>query len=160
MHTKIATRFGDPNFIDNPVAKLTSKEYAAQIRKSIHSDTATPSVDAAGRRRAREAGDDPLFDHRQGRQRGVDDLYGQRPLRRGHRAGHGLLPERRDGRLHREGRRAEPFGLVQGTRNSIAPGKRPLSSMAPTIVKKDGKVFMVVGSPVARVSSRSRCRRC
>ena len=39
------------------------------------------------------------------------------------------------------------FGLVQGTRNSIAPGKRPLSSMAPTIVKKDGKVFMVVGSP-------------
>ncbi|MBC8838395.1 gamma-glutamyltransferase, partial [Escherichia coli] len=39
------TLLGDPNFIDNPVAKLTSKEYAAQIRKSIHADTATPSVD-------------------------------------------------------------------------------------------------------------------
>jgi gamma-glutamyltranspeptidase/glutathione hydrolase len=39
------------------------------------------------------------------------------------------------------------YGLVQGARNAIAPGKRPLSSMAPTIVTKDGKTFMVVGSP-------------
>ncbi|MGH8161347.1 MAG: gamma-glutamyltransferase, partial [Gammaproteobacteria bacterium] len=39
------------------------------------------------------------------------------------------------------------FGLVQGTANAIAPGKRPLSSMTPTIVLKNGKVFMVTGSP-------------
>jgi gamma-glutamyltranspeptidase/glutathione hydrolase len=39
------------------------------------------------------------------------------------------------------------FGLVQGKRNAIAPGKRPLSSMSPTIVLKDGRVFMVLGSP-------------
>ena len=39
------------------------------------------------------------------------------------------------------------FGLVQGEANAIAPGKRPLSSMAPTIVLKDGKVAMVLGSP-------------
>ena len=39
------------------------------------------------------------------------------------------------------------FGLVQGTANAIAPGKRPLSSMAPTLVSKDGKVFLVLGSP-------------
>jgi len=39
------------------------------------------------------------------------------------------------------------FGLVQGEANAIAPGKRPLSSMAPTIVLKDGKVEMVLGSP-------------
>jgi gamma-glutamyltranspeptidase/glutathione hydrolase len=39
------------------------------------------------------------------------------------------------------------FGLVQGDTNAIAPGKRPLSSMAPTIVTKDGKVFLVLGSP-------------
>jgi gamma-glutamyltranspeptidase / glutathione hydrolase len=39
------------------------------------------------------------------------------------------------------------FGLIQGPANSIAPGKRPLSSMAPTIVLKDGKVRMVLGSP-------------
>ena len=39
------------------------------------------------------------------------------------------------------------FGLVQGARNAIAPGKRPLSSMAPTIVLRDGKVALVAGSP-------------
>ena len=39
------------------------------------------------------------------------------------------------------------YGLVQGASNAIAPGKRPLSSMAPTVVTKDGKTFMVVGSP-------------
>jgi gamma-glutamyltranspeptidase/glutathione hydrolase len=39
------------------------------------------------------------------------------------------------------------FGLVQGEANAIQPGKRPLSSMTPTIVLKDGKLFMVAGAP-------------
>ncbi len=39
------------------------------------------------------------------------------------------------------------FGLIQGPANAIGPGKRPLSAMAPTIVLKDGKLFMVLGSP-------------
>jgi gamma-glutamyltranspeptidase/glutathione hydrolase len=39
------------------------------------------------------------------------------------------------------------FGLIQGPANSIAPGKRPLSSMTPTIVLKNGKVRFVLGSP-------------
>jgi len=39
------------------------------------------------------------------------------------------------------------YGLVGGEANAIAPGKRPLSSMTPTIVEKDGKVRLVVGSP-------------
>src|SRR5437764_1386778 len=39
------------------------------------------------------------------------------------------------------------YGLVQGTANAIAPRKSPLSSMSPTIVSKDGKVVMVIGSP-------------
>jgi gamma-glutamyltranspeptidase/glutathione hydrolase len=39
------------------------------------------------------------------------------------------------------------FGLVQGRINQIEPGKRPLSSMSPTIVLRDGKLFMVTGSP-------------
>ncbi len=39
------------------------------------------------------------------------------------------------------------FGLVQGNANAIAPSKRPLSSMTPTIVTKNGKVFIVTGSP-------------
>jgi gamma-glutamyltranspeptidase/glutathione hydrolase len=39
------------------------------------------------------------------------------------------------------------YGLVQGAANSIQPGKRPLSSMSPSVVTKDGKLFMVTGSP-------------
>src|ERR1700744_6042428 len=39
------------------------------------------------------------------------------------------------------------FGLIQGPANAIAPGKRPLSSMTPTIILKDGKVLLVLGSP-------------
>ncbi len=39
------------------------------------------------------------------------------------------------------------YGLMQGESNAIAPGKRPLSSMTPTIVLKDGKPFLVTGSP-------------
>src|SRR5207302_3298195 len=39
------------------------------------------------------------------------------------------------------------FGLVQGRANAIAPGKRPLSSMSPTIVEKDGRPVLVLGSP-------------
>jgi gamma-glutamyltranspeptidase/glutathione hydrolase len=39
------------------------------------------------------------------------------------------------------------FGLIQGPANAIAPGKRPLSSMTPTIILRDGKVAMVLGSP-------------
>jgi gamma-glutamyltranspeptidase/glutathione hydrolase len=39
------------------------------------------------------------------------------------------------------------YGLIQGEANAIAPGKRPLSAMAPTIVVKDGKLLLVLGSP-------------
>jgi gamma-glutamyltranspeptidase/glutathione hydrolase len=39
------------------------------------------------------------------------------------------------------------FGLIQGQENAIAPGKRPLSAMTPTIVLKDGKLWLVLGSP-------------
>ncbi|MBW4290925.1 gamma-glutamyltransferase, partial [Escherichia coli] len=39
------------------------------------------------------------------------------------------------------------YGLVQGEANAIAPKKTPLSSMSPTIISKDGKPFMVIGSP-------------
>ena len=42
---------------------------------------------------------------------------------------------------------ANHYGLMQGEANAIAPGKRPLSSMAPTLVLRDGHVFLVLGSP-------------
>ncbi|MCC1771590.1 gamma-glutamyltransferase, partial [Salmonella enterica subsp. enterica serovar Indiana] len=42
---------------------------------------------------------------------------------------------------------ANLYGLIQGEANAIEPRKSPLSSMSPTIVSKDGKPFMVIGSP-------------
>jgi gamma-glutamyltranspeptidase/glutathione hydrolase len=42
---------------------------------------------------------------------------------------------------------ADLFGLVQGEANAISPGKRPVSSMAPTILLRDGELFMTVGAP-------------
>ena len=50
------------------------------------------------------------------------------------------------------------FGLVQGEANAIAPGKRPLSSMAPTVVLRDGRVFLVLGSRAVHASSPSSWR--
>ena len=45
------------------------------------------------------------------------------------------------------------YGLIQGPANAIGPGKRPLSAMTPTIVLKDGKLFLVLGAAAARRSS-------
>jgi gamma-glutamyltranspeptidase/glutathione hydrolase len=50
------------------------------------------------------------------------------------------------------------FGLVQGEVNAIAPGKRPLFVMSPTIAVKDGKTFMVLAVLADRASSASACR--
>ncbi|MBE0631496.1 MAG: gamma-glutamyltransferase [Burkholderia vietnamiensis] len=143
------TLLGDPNFIDNPVAKLTSKQYAAEIRKQISDDAATASVDVQpgiGVHEKPETTHYSIVD-RDGNAVSttytVNGRFGAVVIAPG--TGFFLNDEMDDFTVKVGAQNL--FGLVQGTRNSIAPGKRPLSSMAPTIVKKDGKVFMVVGSP-------------
>jgi gamma-glutamyltranspeptidase/glutathione hydrolase len=42
---------------------------------------------------------------------------------------------------------ANMYGLIQGENNKVEPGKRPLSSMSPTLVEKDGRIFMALGAP-------------
>ena len=51
------------------------------------------------------------------------------------------------------------YGLVQGEPNAIAPGKRPLSSMTPTLVERDGKVVSCSAAPAVRASSRPCSKR-
>ena len=48
------------------------------------------------------------------------------------------------------------YGLVGGEANSVQPGKRMLSSMTPSIVEKDGKLFLVLGSP-GRINNSHNC---
>ncbi|WP_311767776.1 gamma-glutamyltransferase [Burkholderia sp. Bp8963] len=143
------TLLGDPNFISNPVSKLTSKEYAAEIRKRISGDMATASVDVQpglGVHEKPETTHYSIID-RSGNAVSttytVNGRFGAVVIPPG--TGFFLNDEMDDFTVKVGAQNL--FGLVQGTRNAIAPGKRPLSSMAPTIVKKDGKVFMVVGSP-------------
>jgi gamma-glutamyltranspeptidase / glutathione hydrolase len=143
------TLLGDPNFISNPVNRMMSKEYADDIRKLIDSDKATASVDVQPGLSVHEKPETTHYSiiDRDGNAVSttytVNNRFGAVVIPHG--TGFFLNDEMDDFTVKVGAQNL--FGLVQGTRNSIAQGKRPLPSMAPTIVEKDGKVFMVVGSP-------------
>ena len=140
---------GDPDFVKNPLDRLLSKDYAAAIRAKIeplkagnskdvqpgiapHEGTETTHysiVDANGNAVAVTYTINAYF--------GAKVIAGDTGF---------FLNDEMDDFTVKPGV-ANLFGLVQGNTNVIAPGKRPLSSMSPTIVKKDGKTLMVVGSP-------------
>ena len=154
---------GDPDFTRIPVAQLLDKKYGAAWRESINPDRATASKDlkrpaifteleryAEARPAALDEG------HHTTHYSVVDadgnavavtttlnDDFGSRVTAPG--LGF-LLNDEMDDFAAKPG---EPnlFGLVQGPANAIGPGKRPLSSMTPTMVLKDGKLFLLLGSP-------------
>jgi gamma-glutamyltranspeptidase/glutathione hydrolase len=142
------TLLGDPAFVDNPTAKLLSSDYAAEIRGRI-TDKATPSDQLAQGSLSREKPETTHFSvvDSQGNAVAVtftlNGFMGAAVMAPG--TGFFLNDEMDD--FTAKVGSANMFGLQQGARNLIAPGKRPLSSMAPTIVSKDGKVFLVLGSP-------------
>ena len=140
---------GDPDFITNPVDWLLSKDHAAQIRAAIDPDHAGKSadlhpgvapherpqtthfsvLDAAGNAVATTFTINGYF--------GAGVIAGNTGF---------FLNNEMDDFTSRPGV-ANMMGLVQGAANAIAAGKRPLSSMAPTIVLKGGKPILVLGSP-------------
>ncbi len=139
---------GDPDFVSDPVDRLLSKDYAAAIRATI-GPRATPSdlLTAAT----------PPHERPETTQYSVLDAAGTAvsvtfTLNGAYGAGvmapdaGFLLNDEMDDFTIKPGR-PNLFGLVQGSANAIAPGKRPLSSMAPTIVLRDGHVALVLGSP-------------
>ena len=145
-----AAYLGDPDFVTVPVAQLTSKGYAARLRAGIDPDRATPSsqvrpglgasaepqstthfsvVDAAGTMVSCTYT--------------INDNFGSGVTVPG--AGF-LLNDEMDDFTSKPGV-PNLFGLLQGKANAIAPGKRPLSSMTPTIVLRDGKPWFAIGGP-------------
>jgi gamma-glutamyltranspeptidase/glutathione hydrolase len=142
---------GDPAFVNNPIAALLSPAYAAQLRAQIDPQHATPSsqikpglhidlhenaqtthysiVDGAGNAVAVTYT--------------INDWFGSSVI-----AGNTgfFLNDEMDDFTSKPGV-PNGFGLVQGAMNDIQPGKRPLSSMAPTMVLRNGKLAMVTGSP-------------
>jgi gamma-glutamyltranspeptidase / glutathione hydrolase len=151
---------GDPDYVNIPVARLISKQYADAWRVGIQDDEATPSQDlkrpagflpppptmAEVRHESAETTHYSVMD--------ADGTAVAVTTTLNNSFGSGVTAEGLGFLLNDEmddfaSKQGVPnmFGLIQGPANSIAPGKRPLSSMTPTIVLKDGKVRFVLGSP-------------
>ncbi len=141
---------GDPDFYPVPVQGITSKEYAAALRKTIAPDRITPSAEIL-------PGNPGVHESEQTTHYSVVDRWGNAvsvtyTLNFNYgtgitAAGTGiLLNDEMDDFSSKPGA-PNGFGLLGGEANAIAPGKRMLSSMTPTLVLKDGRVHMVTGSP-------------
>lgn len=143
------TYLGDPEFIKNPIDRLVSKSYADDIRKKIVANQATPSVNVQPGMEPHEKPETThysIVDHdgnAVSTTYTVNGRFGAVVIAPG--TGFFLNDEMDDFTV-KVGEK-NLYGLVQGTANAIAPGKRPLSSMSPTLVTKDNQIFMVLGSP-------------
>ncbi|MBN9582306.1 MAG: gamma-glutamyltransferase, partial [Afipia sp.] len=143
-----ARYLGDPAFVDAPVTQLTAKDYAARQRATIVMDKATPWRDAAAPL-PHEGGNTTHFS--------VADRVGNavsNTTTLNLSYGLGLVPDGTGVLLNNElddftaaPGASNAFGLVGFEANLPGPGKRPLSSMSPTIVLKDGKPVLVTGTP-------------
>jgi gamma-glutamyltranspeptidase/glutathione hydrolase len=145
-----AVFLGDPDTVKVPVAGLTSKSYAAALRAQIDPLRARPSADIrAGEPAPREGDNTTHFSVIDRDGNAVSNTY---TLNLSY--GVGMVAEGTGVLLNNEldDFAAKPmapnaYGLVGADANAPGPGKRPLSSMTPTIVLKDGKPFLVTGSP-------------
>ncbi|MDV5139434.1 gamma-glutamyltransferase [Chimaeribacter arupi] len=143
------TYLGDPAFVTNPIGRLTSKSYAGEIRKQIDPERATPSKQVQPGMMPHEKPETTHYSivDQQGNAVSttytVNGRFGAVVIAPG--TGF-FLNDEMDDFTTKVGEQ-NLYGLVQGSRNAIAPGKRPLSSMSPSLVTKDGKIFLVLGSP-------------
>jgi gamma-glutamyltranspeptidase/glutathione hydrolase len=143
------TYLGDPAFVHAPMNRLLSKDYATRLRglvgeRATLSASLGPAVPPVGEKL--ETTHFSVIDKAGGAVAVTYTLNGA--FGSGMMAGGTgfLMNDEMDDFTLKPGA-PNQFGLVHGEANAIAPGKRPLSSMAPTIVLKDGAVEMVVGSP-------------
>ena len=141
---------GDPDFVAVPVAALTSKAYAAHLRGLIDRDRARPAVEI-------KPGDLTPFESPETTHFSIVDAAGNAVANTytlNFSYGTGLVAEGTGILLNNEldDFSAKPgvpnaYGLIGGDANAVGPNKRPLSSMSPTIVLREGRPFLVTGSP-------------
>jgi gamma-glutamyltranspeptidase/glutathione hydrolase len=142
-------KLGDPDFVSNPIAELTDPAYAAKLRASIDPERATPSSTLGPPSPLHEGKSTTQFDVVDAAGNAVSVTYTLNDWFGAHRvaATTGIvMNDEMDDFTSKPGA-PNMFGLVQGKANAIAPGKTPLSSMSPTILLKDGKLALVIGSP-------------
>ncbi|CAN7226549.1 gamma-glutamyltransferase [Mesorhizobium caraganae] len=139
---------GDPDFVDNPVSKLLDKGYAKDIRDKIDPFRAGISRDLMpkGFGESNETTHYSIIDNDGNTVAVTYTLNGS--FGAGVVAdGTGILLNNEMDDFTQKPGVPNLYGLVQGEANAIQPKKTPLSSMSPTVVAKDGKPFMVIGSP-------------
>lgn len=145
-----ARYLGDPAFGDMPMQRLLSKDYAARLRATIDMARASPPREvSAAAPDIREGANTTHYSVIDRDGNAVSNTY---TLNLNY--GVGLVAEGTGVLLNNEmddftsvAGAANAFGLVQSEANLPGPGKRPLSSMSPTIVLKDGKPVLITGSP-------------
>jgi len=146
-----AEYMGDSDFVKVPVQGLIDKAYATTLRTTINSDRASTSAEVrAGRPAGYESDETTHFTVVDAEGNAVSNTYtlnnsyGSAAVAKGTGL---LLNDEMDDFAAKPGT-PNMYGLIQGERNAVAPKKRPLSAMTPTIVlRKDGTLWFTVGSP-------------
>ncbi|MDB4878438.1 MAG: ggt [Gemmatimonadetes bacterium] len=151
-----ARYLGDPDFVKMPLDRLTSKVYAKTLAKTIDPNRASSSVELGKDILGQIASDE----HEETTQFSIVDKYGNAvsntyTLEGGFGShvvvrGAGFILNNEMGDFNKKPGETNLQGDIGTAANLIAPGKRMLSSMSPTIVTKNGKLFMVTGSPGGR----------
>ncbi|GHA80737.1 gamma-glutamyltransferase [Pontibacter akesuensis] len=145
-----ATYLGDPDFVNVPVEQLLDEAYLKERMRSVNMSLATPSANI-------KAGQLPVYESDQTTHFSIVDPAGNAvsittTLNGGYGSkvvveGAGFLLNNEMDDFSAKPGVPNMFGLVGGKANAIQPRKRMLSSMTPTILEKDGKLYMVVGTP-------------
>ncbi|HEX5835052.1 MAG TPA: gamma-glutamyltransferase [Pyrinomonadaceae bacterium] len=146
-----AEYMGDTDFVKVPIAGLIDKAYAATLRSTINTERASSSTEVkAGRPAGYESEDTTHFTVVDADGNAVantytlNNSYGSAAMAKGTGL---LLNDEMDDFAAKPGT-PNLYGLIQGERNAVAPKKRPLSAMTPTIVlRKDGSFWFTAGSP-------------
>ena len=147
-----AQHLGDPDFVKSmPIDRLLSKDYAATLRKTINPTQASKSSPTSFTW-ATESQETTHFSVVDAQRNAVSITY---TLEAGYGSkivvpGGGFLLNNEMGDFNAGPGLTNEQGLIGTEANLAWPGKRMLSSMSPTIVAKDGKLFMVTGSPGGR----------
>ena len=141
---------GDPDQTVIPTEALISKEYAAERRKLIDADRAKTAEEVGpGNPVPAESPDTTHYSVADAEGNVVANTYTLNFSFGSHIVvpGTGILLNNEMDDFAAKAGDANAYGLVQGEANTIAPGRRPLSSMTPTIVFKDGQPWLAAGSP-------------